>query len=1000
MVTRPGLPQQANADVGNDKWVNVAWMPHTALSQASHVCLTIRSAHATIDDLLKDETNEWKVSVRIYGVGGISLVPVAAQTPASRLHSRRRRNSASKEINAALGGTTSKKIYPTVSSASHDCYWDYLIQIPIRWRDLPRDAYLVFDIIEGDVRVYQGSMPFFSQYGKLLTGLRRILVKKGLLRSDINLGLCHDGEEKSDIIWEASQVLDKITRFEERPPVQVLSFGDPPSIPWLDGLTKARALEILKDAAEDQSLPVSDPDDELQASLIVELPTFDIPILFEETFYPVPSNGASGAVTPLDLVLHQKHDSHSTDVFDPDLFHPLQLVTILEYENENDNSVEDKYRTLAHDVIRGLVDPALKPDREQRARLTAIIDSPSLHPSREEKDLLWRFRFSLVENRRALTKFLLAVDWTVESEVVQAAELLEQWRKRSPIEVTDALKLLGKHVAFQTNLVRDYAIDTLAAAPDSELRLYLLQLVQALKYESNGSSNRASPTSVSATRAKAIDSASTQSVSSLAAFLINRAAMSMELANYLYWYLKVETQHPTHGSRYRDVLAALMTKLDATPFKQKIDVDGGSESSSTTKLKSIVGSVSKIGSTLRGTESGTTEGDDTHSRGHRSMWDVLVLQDSFISGLLDLQRRCRDARGKKDSKESELKLLLAKENYNKDKKRDPVPLPSSPEVLVNGVRPETAVMFKSALYPALLEFHVEGTLHGEASTVPKQNEKLKSISSLLRSGGGITYKVIVKTGDDLRQDQLVIMMIQLMDRLLKKSALDLCLSPYSIIATSPSSGLVEFVANSMPISQVLSKHNGSILHFFQSVAPQKGAKYDVQPDVMSTYIRSCAGYCVITYLLGVGDRHLDNILLRNTGHFFHIDFGFIFGRDPKPLPPAFRLTREMVDGMGGIDSTEYRQFCSLACQAYNALRKSASLVLNLVHLMADAEIEDLCNNPAGDADFVIASFEQRYRLDLTDEQAEKHFTGLITDCLSAIAPRVMDVFHSFAVARR
>ena len=69
------------------------------------------------------------------------------------------------------------------------------------------------------------------------------------------------------------------------------------------------------------------------------------------------------------------------------------------------------------------------------------------------KDLLWRFRFSLVDNRRALTKFLVAVDWTVESEVVQAVELLDQWRKRSPIEVTDALKLLGKHVAFQTSLV-------------------------------------------------------------------------------------------------------------------------------------------------------------------------------------------------------------------------------------------------------------------------------------------------------------------------------------------------------------------------------------------------------------------------------------------------------------------------------------------------------------------------------------------------------------------
>jgi phosphatidylinositol 3-kinase len=115
---------------------------------------------------------------------------------------------------------------------------------------------------------------------------------------------------------------------------------------------------------------------------------------------------------------------------------------------------------------------------------------------------------------------------------------LEQWRKRSPIEVTDALKLLGKNVAFQTNLVRSYAIDTLAAAPDSELRLYLLQLVQALKYENIEMAEPvAGNSSGRGTSSRSLSSSGPQvmQVSSLATFLINRAAGNIQLANYLYW---------------------------------------------------------------------------------------------------------------------------------------------------------------------------------------------------------------------------------------------------------------------------------------------------------------------------------------------------------------------------------------------------------------------------------------------------------------------------------
>ena len=361
-----------------------------------------------------------------------------------------------------------------------------------------------------------------------------------------------------------------------------------------------------------------------------------------------------------------------------------------------------------------------------------------------------------------------------------------------------------------------------------------------------------------------------------------------------------------------EIQAPLSGKVTAVNCKPGDSVSGGgggvSSSSSVQShsysVKSALRGMKGMGAKLEKAFLHHGQGHDHQSatggdKSHPSMWEVLVAQDRLILGIMDCQRRARDSRGKKDAKEGFLRDALSSEGYGKIEggiltpKGGSVPLPSAPSIMVTGVRSESVRMFKSALYPAVVEFNVgrrsdcadadKNDLRGrEVYTTRSElsaalagtddaSAKRKAAEEAEKRNNNGTFKVIVKTGDDLRQDQLVIMMIQLMDRLLKRATLDLCLQPYAILATSASTGLVEFVDGSIPISQVLANNNNSILQFFRKGAPRQGAKYGIDPDVMQTYLRSCAGYCVITYLLGVGDRHLDNIMLLPSGHFFHIE---------------------------------------------------------------------------------------------------------------------------------
>ncbi|KAJ5176670.1 Phosphatidylinositol 3-kinase [Penicillium canariense] len=666
---------------------------------------------------------------------------------------------------------------------------------------------------------------------------------------------------------------------------------------------RAISLKAIKQNAGDAGLHEDDSSDDEELDdenfvLHVDFPRFDHPIVWADHQYSPPPISSHAQNVP-------NHPNSTLKPVPEVRFGPgiegadrAGVIRIYDPEvGQTGNPCEDKHRRLIRSHRTGFMDRDLKPNPKNRDELNIILSyEPTQDLTAEEKDLVWRFRYYLTREKRALTKFVKSVNWRDEGESRQAVEILPKWTE---IDVDDALELLGP--TFDNPAVRSYAVARLRKSDDEELLLYLLQLVQALKYEesSDGDADEAAHDS------------------SLANFLISRAAKNFKLGNSLHWYLMVECDDAGPGtpSNQRRLFARVEYYFMAE--LEKINAE------------------------------------------HRK---ILLRQGEMIAVLSKIAKDIRFSRETRPAKIEKLKKAL------RDPKNDlihidpPLPLPLDPDVSVVGCYPDESNVFKSTLSPLNITF---------------------------QTSDGRRYPLLFKVGDDLRQDQLVIQIIILMDRLLQKENLDLKLTPYRILATSSTAGAVQFIP-STSLSAASAKYR-SILTYLKEHNPDDNEPLGVRKEAMDTYIKSCAGYCVITYLLGVGDRHLENLLLAPDGHFFHADFGFILGRDPKPFAPMMKLCKEMVEGMGGTTSPHYLQFKQYCYTAYTTLRKSANLILNLFSLMVDANIPDIRVEP----DKAVLKVKERFHLEMTEEEAIRHFEQLIGDSVNAIFGVVIDRLHEF-----
>ena len=125
---------------------------------------------------------------------------------------------------------------------------------------------------------------------------------------------------------------------------------------------------------------------------------------------------------------------------------------------------------------------------------------------------------------------------------------------------------------------------------------------------------------------------------------------------------------------------------------------------------------------------------------------------------------------------------------------------------------------------------------------------------------------------------------------------------------------------------------------------------------------------------------------------FHIDFGFIFGKDPKAwvgTPPPMRIHKAMVEFMGGPEGKQYQRFKEFCGLAFNTLRKKANVIINSVALMLDASIAHI--PPSRDTLFAI---KEKFHLDLNEEEALKVLQNLLATSVGHVVSKVTDFAHT------
>ncbi|XP_032810380.2 phosphatidylinositol 4,5-bisphosphate 3-kinase catalytic subunit gamma isoform isoform X2 [Petromyzon marinus] len=526
----------------------------------------------------------------------------------------------------------------------------------------------------------------------------------------------------------------------------------------------------------------------------------------------------------------------------------------------------------------------LPPGSAEWQRFENLVNAEPLGAlSAEDRALLWRHRALCATTQpHGLPKLLRSVRWS-RAEAVQEAHRVLARCDPARLGLDVALQLLDCH--FADAKARGLAVRRLELLGDDHVQRYLLQLVQALKFEPYHDSD-------------------------LARFLIRCGLRSKRVGHFVFWFARGEcASSPRFSRRFSLLLEALVRGAGRAARRQL----------------------------------------QAQLRVVNVMRDLAVEVKRLVPDRTDIPPSA---------------TAFVKERLQRAELPPTFRVPYDPTLIAGSIQVDKCKIMASKKKPLWLEFSSgDPTWRGDSSIA-----------------------IIFKHGDDLRQDMLILQILVIMESIWESESLDLGLLPYGCISTGDKIGMIEVVRDATTIAQIQQSRVGNtgafrdeLLHQWLRDKCPIEAKYT---QALERFVQSCAGYCVATYVLGIGDRHNDNIMIRENGNLFHIDFGHILGNTKSFLGISrervpFVLTPDMLYVMGVTGKRSSAYFCRFqdtCASAYLALRRHTNLLLTLLSMMALTGMPELsCRQ---DAHYV----REALTAGRPGHEAQRHFLDQVELC--------------------